>query len=73
MTDIKAIAEGLSATMRGLLADLPENGLDAALFWNTDKRLRTYKSLSRRGLADPFGAVTLRGSQVRDYLKGQDQ
>lgn len=63
---------GLSEAMVGLLKDLPDNGLEAASFWNRDKRLRTYRALAKRGLADSFGAITNRGRKVLERSNDTD-
>ena len=67
------IAVRLSATMQALLHDLPEDGEEAARFWNVDKRLRTWRALLKRRLSGPGGNISKLGLEVRAILKEPNQ
>jgi len=72
---LSALAKQLSPSMLTLLRDMPDDGFQAAAFWNrreNAKRLRTYKALLKRGLADTFGSRTENGRAIISALQEKD-
>ncbi len=67
-TRAKAVAKSLSPAQKALLRDLPETGIEAASFWNKDKRLVTYRALARRRLANSTGEISRWGKRVLEEL-----
>ena len=71
------IAAKLTKAQARLLPALPSDPAKATHFWNGEYRqypgaLRTYRVLSRKGLADTFGAVTPLGLAVRAHLENNN-